>query len=337
MMKLLTVTVPCYNSAAYMAGCIESILPGRDRVEILIIDDGSTDATGKIADQYAEKYPGTIRVIHQENGGHGEGINQGIRNATGKYFKMLDSDDRLSGDFPRFLDELEACDRAGGVDLFLTNYHYVHTDGKGDRSIVFSNALPEGRLFTWEETRHFRIDQILMIHTCTFRTQLLRDTGLEMPKHLFYEDNYMVYGNLFGVKKLFYLNCDLYLYSIGREGQSVQENVMIKRYTHQLLATELCFRAFHLDDVPERKKKIYLRHEMFIMFGISILFSRLNRTEQAEKDLERMWRNCRDFDARWTAYFRSRMPIRFISIPGEKGQKAVRAMYTFAHHVIKFN
>ena len=119
-MKLLTVTVPCYNSQDYMEKCIESILPGGERVEIIIIDDGSKDNTGRIADELAEKHPSVIRVIHQENGGHGEGINQGLSHATGRYFKTVDSDDTLSGDFVRFLDELEACDRQG--DTLYQNY-----------------------------------------------------------------------------------------------------------------------------------------------------------------------------------------------------------------------
>ena len=102
-MKLLTVTVPCYNSQDYMENCINSLLPGGDKVEIIIIDDGSKDATGAIADRYAEQYPNIVRVIHQENGGHGEGINQGLKHATGKYFKVVDSDDTMSADFPAFL------------------------------------------------------------------------------------------------------------------------------------------------------------------------------------------------------------------------------------------
>jgi 7,8-dihydropterin-6-yl-methyl-4-(beta-D-ribofuranosyl)aminobenzene 5'-phosphate synthase len=114
-----------------MEKCIRSILPGGDRVEIIIIDDGSKDNTGAIADEYAARYPDIIRVVHQPNGGHGEGINQGLRHATGKYFKTVDSDDWLSEDFPRFLDLLEDCDRKGGVDLFVTNYHYDHADGMG--------------------------------------------------------------------------------------------------------------------------------------------------------------------------------------------------------------
>ena len=336
-MKLLTVTVPCYNSQDYMANCIESILPGGDRVEIIIIDDGSKDNTGAIADEYAAKYPDIVRVVHQENGGHGEGINQGLRRATGKYFKTVDSDDTLSSDFVRFLDELEAVEAAGSVDLFLTNYYYVHADGKGDRSINFSNALPAGRIFTWAETRPFHVDQILMIHTVCFRTELLRKTGLELPKHTFYEDNLMVYGNLRYVERMYYMNCDLYRYAIGREGQSVQEDVMKRRYTHQLKATELCFKAFHLDEITDRRKLAYLKHEMFIMFGISVLYARLNQTEEAEANLEKLWEECRRFDYKWANYFRHKTVLSLVSIPGKVGETMVKLTYAFAHSVVRFN
>ena len=143
-MKLLTVTVPCYNSQDYMEKCIQSLLPGGNRVEIIIIDDGSKDDTGKIADEYARKFPDIVRVIHQENGGHGEGINQGLKHATGTYFKVVDSDDTLSSDFPGFLDALEECERQGGVDMVVTNYYYVHSDGDGDRSINYSSCRKTG-------------------------------------------------------------------------------------------------------------------------------------------------------------------------------------------------
>ena len=92
-MKLITFTVPSYNSAGYMSKCIDSLLGGGDEVEILIIDDGSKDETGAIADRYEREHPGICRAIHQENGGHGEGINQGLKNASGLFFKVVDSDD----------------------------------------------------------------------------------------------------------------------------------------------------------------------------------------------------------------------------------------------------
>lgn len=92
-MKLLSIAVPCYNSQDYMRNCVDSLLKGGELVEILIVNDGSKDDTAKIADEYAEKYPTIVRAIHQENGGHGEAVNTGIRNATGFYFKVVDSDD----------------------------------------------------------------------------------------------------------------------------------------------------------------------------------------------------------------------------------------------------
>ena len=98
-MKLLSIAVPCYNSAAYMGKCIESLLVGGDEVEILIVDDGSTkDDTARIADEYEKNYPGICRAIHQENGGHGEAVNTGLRNASGVYFKVVDSDDHVDAD-----------------------------------------------------------------------------------------------------------------------------------------------------------------------------------------------------------------------------------------------
>ena len=96
-MKLLTITVPCYNSASYMEKCIESLLIGGEDVEILIVNDGSTkDDTAGIADRYAKAYPTIVRAIHQENKGHGGAVNTGLANATGLYFKVVDSDDWLN-------------------------------------------------------------------------------------------------------------------------------------------------------------------------------------------------------------------------------------------------
>ena len=216
-MKLLTVTVPCYNSQDYMEKCIQSLLPGGNRVEIIIIDDGSKDNTGKIADEYARKFPDIVRVIHQENGGHGEGINQGLKHATGTYFKVVDSDDTLSPDFPKFLDALEECERQGGVDMVVTNYYYVHSDGDGDRSINYSAVLPENRIFTWEDTKPFRVYQMLTIHSSTFRTEIMRKWAQPLPKHVFYEDNLMIYQTIPYVRKMYYLNADLTVTgSVGR-------------------------------------------------------------------------------------------------------------------------
>ena len=337
-MKLLTVTVPCYNSAEYMEKCIESLLPGGDRVEIIIINDGSKDRTGEIADRYAEKYPDIVRVIHQEIGGHGEGINQGLIWASGRYFKVVDSDDVLSDDFPAFLDKLEECEENGGVDLMVTNYFYVHTDGFGDRSICYKGNLPEGRIFSWENTRRFKIHQMLTIHSCTFRTELMRETAIEpLPKHVFYEDNLMVCRVLPKVKRMYYFNRDMYRYWIGRPDQSVQEEVMKKRYTHQLLVTERCFKTCYLDKMESKRLRQYMKHEFFVMFGISILYARLNKSDEADATLDKMWQGCIDHDKKWGRHFRYRTPLALICLPGQFGRNFGVFIYRLANKIVRFN
>ncbi|MEE1243984.1 MAG: glycosyltransferase, partial [Frisingicoccus sp.] len=87
-MKILSFGVPCYNSEAYMRKCIDSLLVGGEDVEIIIVDDGSKDGTAEIADAYAAEYPSIIKAVHQENGGHGEAVNTGLRNASGMYYKV---------------------------------------------------------------------------------------------------------------------------------------------------------------------------------------------------------------------------------------------------------
>ena len=120
-MKIISFGVPCYNSEAYMEKCIESLLVGGDDVEIIIVNDGSKDGTAAIADAYAEKYPGIIKVVHQENGGHGEAVNAGLRNATGMYYKVVDSDDWLDADsLCRVIDVLKSfVENRKRVDLMI--------------------------------------------------------------------------------------------------------------------------------------------------------------------------------------------------------------------------
>ena len=336
-MKLLTVTVPCYNSQDYMEKCINSLLPGGDRVEIIIIDDGSKDNTGMIADEYARKYPDIVRVIHQENGGHGEGINQGIAHATGTYFKVVDSDDCVSGDFNAFLDELEACERQGGVDMVMTNYYYVHSDGIGDRSINFGNVLPEGRVFTWKDTKRFQIHQVISIHSTTFRTEAMRKWEQPLPKHTFYEDNLMIAQTLPFVERMYYMNVDLYRYTIGREGQSVQRDVLKKRYANQVLVSGRCFMTCHIDEIQEPRKKQYFKHMAFMMFAIAISVARLNKNKESDMVLEDMWAQCRAFDRKWANHYRYRTVLALLCIPGSFGRAISNGIYALANKVVRYN
>lgn len=336
-MKILTVTVPCYNSQDYMEACIDSLLTGGDRVEIIIINDGSKDRTGAIADAYAEKYPHIVRVIHQANGGHGEGINQGVAHATGTYFKVVDSDDKVSEDFPAFLDKLEQCEKEGGIDLMLTNYFYVHTDGVGDRSIRYSNVLKPGQIITWEQTKPFLIHQLITLHSGTFRTEHMRAWGEALPKHVSYEDNLMVFKTLPHIRRLCYMDIDLYRYTIGREGQSVAREAMKKRYSHQVLVAEKCFTSCHFGRITDKKLKKYMKHEMFMMFAIAICFARMNKNKESDAAIKTMWDNCIAHDKKWGKHFRFATPLWFLCLPGKFGQWFTNLIYAISNKIVRYN
>lgn len=135
-MKLLSIAVPCYNSQDYMRNCVDSLLEGGNLVEILIVDDGSKDDTAAIADEYAAKYPHIVKAIHQENGGHGEAVNTGIRNATGLYFKVVDSDDWVNKEaYLAILEKLREI--TGGpqtLDMMISNFVYEKQGAKRKKS-----------------------------------------------------------------------------------------------------------------------------------------------------------------------------------------------------------
>ena len=238
-MKLLSIAIPSYNSESYMRNCIESLLPGGEEVEIIIVNDGSKDGTAAIADEYAEKYPTIVKAVHQENGGHGEAVNAGLRAATGLYYKVVDSDDWVNKEaYLKILEKLaELVQTNNMVDMLLSNYVYEKEGKKHKKVMQYRSAFPVDKIFTWDDVKFLHVGQYIMMHSVIYRTQMLKECGLELPKHTFYVDNIFIYHPLPYVKKLYYMDVNFYRYYIGREGQSVQEKVMIGRIDQQISVT----------------------------------------------------------------------------------------------------
>ena len=269
-MKLLTFTIPCYNSQDYMRHCIESILPGGEDVEILIVDDGSKDDTAAIADEYAEKYPTIVKAIHQENGGHGEAVNAGIRNATGLYFKVVDSDDWVDWNaYQAILAKLREI--AGGsvaLDMLLANYVY-EKEGAKHKRVMRQTGFPKDQIFTWSDVRHFYKGHYILMHSVIYRTKLLRECGLELPKHTFYVDNIYVYKPLPHVRTMYYMDVDFYRYFIGREDQSVNEKVMISRIDQQIRVNKIMIDDVDLNKVSNYKCRHYIANTIWKLSRLS--------------------------------------------------------------------
>ena len=275
-MKLLSVAIPCYNSENYMRHCIESLLPGGEEVEILIVDDGSTkDRTGEIADEYERNYPGICRAIHQENGGHGEAVNAGLRNASGIYFKVVDSDDWVNEEaYMEILDTLRTFVKGETtLDLLVSNFVYEKQGARRKKVMNYQKALPVRQLITWSDVKHFMLGQYILMHSVIYRTELLRECGLELPKHTFYVDNIFVYQPLPYVKTLYYLDVNFYRYFIGREDQSVNEQIMIGRIDQQILVTKLMLGYHDVMKLPNRRLRSYMIKYLEIMMTISSILA----------------------------------------------------------------
>ena len=338
-MKLLTIAIPCYNSESYMEKCIESLLPGGSRVEILLVDDGSKDRTAEIADSYAARYPGIVRAIHQENKGHGGAVNTGIANADGFYFKVVDSDDWVDRDaYLTILDTLENLAREGqGVDMMISNFVYDKVGASHKKVMNYRHMLPTGQIFHWEDARHLWKGHYILMHSVIYRTRMLRNCGLKLPEHTFYVDNQFVYQPIPWVKNMYYLDVDFYHYFIGRDDQSVNEKNMIARIDQQLAVNYLMIRDYDLYRVPGRNRRHYMYNYLEIMMTISSIF--LIRTDSPEADEKKkvLWAYLKKQNPR--LYRRMRMGVLGISLnlPGKIGKKIASAGYQISQMIYGFN
>ncbi len=333
-MKYISFVVPCYNSEEYMEKCIDSLLIGKDDVEIIIIDDGSKDNTGKIADRYQKKYPKIVKVVHQENGGHGEGINTGLKHATGKYFKVVDSDDWLDEKaYKKLLKEIKHID----TDLVVCNYVYTYTDGRKDQTISFANVYEEGKVLTWDDIHRFKVTQYPSLHSMMYKKSVLDKSNIDLPKHVFYEDNLFIYLPLVNTKTIYYLDLDLYRYYIGRADQSVQESQMIKRSSHQVLVSERVCTAYDLSKVENKKLRRLMTRECIFLMTIGVVFSRLAFNKEGEKQYKELWQSVKKKNPKLYRRMRYISLATWVSIPGAFGRLIMKAGYRFAHSLVNFN
>ncbi len=338
-MKLLSVAIPCYNSEAYMEKAIKSILVGGDEVEIIIVDDGSTDGTAAIADSYAEQYPGIVKAVHQENGGHGEAVNTGIKNATGLYFKVVDSDDRLSRE--PFLEVLRHLEELSGgadtVDLFITNFVYDKQGASRKKVMRFSHIFPKEKIFGWKDMGHLPKGKYLLMHSLIYRTRLLKECGLELPKHTFYVDNLFAYEPLPYVRTMYYLDVDLYRYFIGREDQSVNEAVMIRRIDQQILVNKRMVDVYSEGNFSDKHLKKYMFSYLDIITTVSSIMMIRSGTEENLEKKKELLNYIRSKDIKVYKELRHSLLGCVMNLPGRSGRKVAVAAYRLTQKFYGFN
>lgn len=231
-MKVLSLIVPSYNSEAFLDKCIPSFCEERvlDALDIIIVNDGSTDATADIAQKYCRLYPNSIRLISQENKGHGGALNTGFAAAAGKYLKPIDADDWIeTGNLPDFIHFLENCDS----DVVLTHYNMVDVSN-GDITRMKSYPVEFGHPITMDvfiaQWRNFY--RAATFHGIAYHTEFYRKHNNRLTEHVFYEDNEYAtipfcYANTITPVDLF-----LYDYRVGDVNQSISISNQVRRLSH---------------------------------------------------------------------------------------------------------
>lgn len=323
MKKLISFVIPCYNSADYMSHAIDTILSAGNDIEIIIVNDGSSDNTLKIAKKYEKEYPEIIKVIDKENGGHGSGVNAGLKVASGKYFKVVDSDDWVD---EKSLKEVIATLKKIDVDLFIVNYVY---EKEGKSKVMNYPNLPQNKIFSWDEVKKFGLSSYLLMHSVIYKTAVLKKCKLVLPEHTFYVDNIFVYYPLPHVKTMYYLDVPFYRYFIGREDQSVNESIMIKRIDQQLKVTKTMIDFFNPLTLENKNLKEYLVHYLDIMMTVSTILLKIENTKEDKEKVKDLWSYLDKQDGRLKKHLTvarlTRLP-RFISVPI---YKIVRKVYKF--------
>jgi glycosyltransferase involved in cell wall biosynthesis len=229
--KILSIVIPTYNMELYLPRCLDSILQDEvlDKIEIIIVNDGSTDDSLSIANTYKERFSHSLVVMDKPNGHYGSCVNAALEIASGTYFRILDADDRFdSVVFIKFVHFLETCD----ADMVFTNYSRDYLSGGAQTAV--------------KHAAEKYIRQLLRMHAVTYRTQVLHDVGYKQLEGICYTDTEYCFYPLVAVKSRAYFDEVLYRYTIGREGQSIAGDIYYKNRDHfytvtkRMLAYLLC-------------------------------------------------------------------------------------------------
>ena len=337
-MKLITATVPCYNSAAYMRKAVDSLLVAGEDIEIIIVNDGSSDDTAKIADEYVERYPTIVRAVHQPNGGHGEAVNAGLRAANGLFFKVVDSDDWLDEEaLKKVLEAIkEIVDKGQELDMFIANYVYEKVCENSQKVIDYKGVLPQERIFTWNEAGNFKQGKYMLMHSVIYRTELLRECKLELPKHTFYVDNIFVYQPLPMVRYMYYMNVNLYRYFIGRDDQSVTETNMIKRIDQQLRVNKYMIDCCDVMKIQNPRLQDYMIKYMGIMMTVSSVYLIKEGSQESLKKRDELWEYLEKKDSEFSKRVGAGILSKSMRLNSKAGHRIVKAGYSISKKIFKF-
>lgn len=234
---ILSIAVPSYNVEKYLDKCLTSFSDERfnDRLEVIVVNDGSKDNTQQIAEGYVARFPRIFRLINKENGGHGSAVNAGIENATGKYFRIVDGDDWVKTEnMATLLDVLEhseadmVVDQKREVDMVTGDTEYFPLPEQVAKNQVADFAAI---------CNQYEICTYIALHTLSYRTELLKRHAIRLLEHIFYVDIEYIIKATMEAKTIEFLDLEIYQYLVGNVNQSVSSQNYVKRFSHHSQVT----------------------------------------------------------------------------------------------------
>lgn len=226
--KLLSIIIPTYNMEVLLDKCLTSLILDtqeyRSMLDVIVVVDGATDRSSEIAHKYANKYPETFSVIDKVNGNYGSCINAALPVIKGKYVRVLDADDSYeTKNLKEYLDMLSAID----VDLVLNDYATYDLDD----NILYESSYPfiYNKIFSFSDIPY---DTFLAMHAIAYRSSIFKEIDYRQTEGVSYTDMEWVFHPMSKVNTVYYYNKQIYRYLVGREGQTVDDNVRLKRLSH---------------------------------------------------------------------------------------------------------
>ena len=270
MNKTLTVVIPTYNMEKYLEKSLTSLIVDdklMQNLEVLIVNDGSKDRSSEIGHDFQNHYPQTFRVIDKENGNYGSCINVGLKEARGKYIKILDADDSFeTSNFQEVLGKLDELD----VDMVITNFETI--DENGTVGKVVSRKLSPNKILSIEECgNELSTQPAVAMHATIYKTENLRNIRYHQTEGISYTDEEWMFLPITTVKTLYYIDMIVYLYLVGREGQTVNISIVSKNWRHNYIG--ICNELDERLSLAPETKQIYLDYlDMRLYYRIKGLY-----------------------------------------------------------------
>lgn len=258
--KILSIIIPTYNMEKYIEKCLSSlVVPDIDKLDILVINDGSKDRTSEIAHNFAKQYPNSIKVIDKENGNYGSCVNRGLKEVKGKYVKILDADDSFNTlNFNKFVKEIENID----CDLIISDYVTVNKDYKVQFHWSPTKTPPRKQL-SIDKIRDYLLDGGFQMHAVTYKTENLKRIGYNQLESIPYTDNQWMFLPMTIVQKVFYFDLPVYQYLIGRIGQTISSEAYVKNAD----AIMILVKQIINDYLNYRDCDRYLKHRLSVLIA----------------------------------------------------------------------